>query len=62
MHNFTGNISRTRRSARAPQSGATRNCLESLDIYQELRPFARHRQSTSNLISIFSLLDFEIIS
>ena len=53
----------TRRSARAPQRGATRKCLESLyNFCKELRPFGRHRQRTSNLISMFPLPGFESIS
>ena len=52
----------TRCSARAPQRGAARRCLESFDIFSRVATFCEARQSTSNLISMFSSLDFKISS
>merc|ERR1711940_396972 len=50
----------TRCSARAPQRGAARRCLESFDIFSRIATFCEARQSTSNLISMFSSPTFGI--
>ena len=39
-----------------------KRCLESFDIFSRVATFCEARQSTSNLISMFSSPDFEISS